>query len=165
VVENFAGVSGRLEVVNENPLIIVDFAHSPDGMQKVFESFMDYDIIVVFGAGGNRDKSKRALMGKIANENAKYIYITSDNPRFEDPDLICEDILKGVKDKQKCEVDINRKKSITKAIEKSKQYKNPIILILGKGDESYQIIYDKKMPFDDKKVVKDILNSINLDKL
>jgi UDP-N-acetylmuramoyl-L-alanyl-D-glutamate--2,6-diaminopimelate ligase len=156
-VENFAGVSGRMEIINSKPLIIVDFAHTPDGMKKVFDSFMDNDIVVVFGAGGNRDKSKRPIMGRVAQEYAKYIFITSDNPRAEDPDLIIEDILKGISSQENCHIDLNRKSAIQKAIQKAKEFENPIILILGKGDEEYQIIYDKKMPFNDKKVIEDLL--------
>jgi len=156
-VENFAGVSGRMEIINSKPLIIVDFAHTPDGMKKVFDSFMDNDIIVVFGAGGNRDKSKRPIMGMVAQEYAKYIFITSDNPRGEDPDLIIEDILKGISSQENCHIDLNRKSAIQKAIQKAKDFKNPVILILGKGDEEHQIIYDQKLPFNDRKVIEELL--------
>ncbi|MCK5109991.1 MAG: UDP-N-acetylmuramoyl-L-alanyl-D-glutamate--2,6-diaminopimelate ligase [Arcobacteraceae bacterium] len=158
VVENFAGVSGRMEVVNDNPLIIVDFAHTPDGMKKVFDSFMDNDIIVVFGAGGDRDKTKRPIMGKVAEDYAKHIIVTSDNPRFEDPDLITENIVSGINDKNKLEIDLNRKSAISKAIKKSKDFENPVILVLGKGDEENQIIYDKKLPFNDKIIIEGLLN-------
>ena len=157
VVENFAGVSGRMQTISYDPYVIVDFAHTPDGMQAVFESFKDKNIIVVFGAGGNRDKTKRAIMGKIANDYAKFIYITSDNPRFEDPDLICEDIIKDIKDKSKVIVDINRKTAIKKAIDKAKEVDNSVVLVLGKGDEEYQIIYDKKFPLNDKNIITDVL--------
>jgi len=155
VVEDFAGVSGRMETISENPYIIVDFAHTPDGMKEVFESFTHKDIIVVFGAGGDRDKEKRPLMGRVASNYAKHIIVTSDNPRFEDPDLIIEDILRGIADKSKVEVEINRKLAIKKAIELYNE--NCVILILGKGDEEAQIIYDKKMPFSDKEVVKEFI--------
>ncbi len=156
VVDNFAGVSGRMEIVDTNPLIIVDFAHTPDGMKQVFNSFMDNDIIVVFGAGGNREKEKRPMMGMLAEEHAKYIYITADNPRFEDPQAIADDIIVGIKDKDKLHLDLNRKSAIKKAILKTKEFDNPVLLILGKGDEEYQIIYDHKMPFNDKKVIESI---------
>jgi UDP-N-acetylmuramoyl-L-alanyl-D-glutamate--2,6-diaminopimelate ligase len=156
-VENFGGVSGRMEVVSNKPLVIVDFAHTPDGMEKVYNSFSSYDIISVFGAGGDRDKSKRPLMGRIAEHYSRELIITSDNPRFEDPDIICNEILAGCKNKENILVEINRKVAITKSIEISKKYDNPIILILGKGDEEYQIIYDKKFPFNDKNIVQDLL--------
>ncbi|AXX91565.1 UDP-N-acetylmuramoyl-L-alanyl-D-glutamate--2,6-diaminopimelate ligase [Malaciobacter molluscorum LMG 25693] len=150
VVENFAGVSGRMEVVSNNPLIIIDFAHTPDGMKEVYESFNHKDIITVFGAGGNRDKEKRPLMGQIAAKYAKQIIVTSDNPRFEDPDLIIEDICTGIKDKSNLLIEVNRKEAIKKAIEQAKKNENSVLLILGKGDEPYQIIYDKKLPLIDK---------------
>jgi UDP-N-acetylmuramoyl-L-alanyl-D-glutamate--2,6-diaminopimelate ligase len=156
VVENFGGVSGRMEIVNYDPKIIIDFAHTPDGMKKVFESFATQDIIVVFGAGGNRDRSKRPLMGKVVSSFAKEIIITSDNPRFEDPDKINEDILEGIEDKSGVIVELNRKEAIKKAIILSKKYDSPTILVLGKGDEQFQVIYDKKIPFNDKKIIKDI---------
>jgi len=156
-VTNFGGVSGRCEVVSSNPYIIIDFAHTPDGMKNIFESFNQKDIIVVFGAGGDRDKSKRALMGKIASSYAKKIFITSDNPRFEDPDIIVEDILSGITNKANVVVDINRANAIKKAIDSYEE--NSVILILGKGDEEYQIIYDKKLPFNDKDIVSKILAS------
>ena len=155
VVENFAGVSGRMETISLNPYIIVDFAHTPDGMKEVLQSFSHKDIIVVFGAGGDRDKDKRAIMGKVANQYAKHIIVTSDNPRFEDPDLIIEDIVKGIEDKEKLTVEINRKEAIKKAINMA--YDSCVILILGKGDEETQIIYDKKLPFSDKKVCQELL--------
>lgn len=157
VVENFAGVSGRMEIVSLEPLIIVDFAHTPDGMKEVYESFNHKDIITVFGAGGDRDKSKRAIMGRVAASYAKKIIITSDNPRFEDPDLIINDILEGIVDNSKVEVEINRKIAIQNAIDKAS--KDTVVLILGKGDEEFQTIYDKKFPLVDKIIVQEYLNS------
>lgn len=150
-VENFAGVAGRMETISQDPYIIVDFAHTPDGMKEVLDSFSHKDIIVVFGAGGNRDKEKRPIMGKVAQNYAKHIIITSDNPRFEDPDLIIEDIMAGITDKSKVEVEINRKLAIKKAIDLYSE--NSVILVLGKGDEEYQIIYDQKLPFSDKELI------------
>ncbi len=153
VVENFAGVSGRMEIVSNKPLVIVDFAHTPDGMKEVYESFNHKDIITVFGAGGNRDKDKRAIMGQLASSFAKTIIVTSDNPRFEDPDLIIEDICKGIKKIDNLIVEVNRKEAIKKAVALGKQNPNSVVLILGKGDEPYQIIYDKKFPLVDKEEV------------
>jgi len=156
-VENFAGVSGRMEIVNQDPLIVVDFAHTPDGMEKVFNSFSSYDIITVFGAGGNRDTSKRPIMGKISEHFSKHVIITSDNPRFEDPEQICQDILQGCKNPDIIEIEINRKLAIKRSIQVAKDYKNPVILILGKGDEEEQIIYDKKFPLNDRKIIEDLI--------
>jgi len=153
VVDNFAGVSGRMETISEEPFVIVDFAHTPDGMKEVLQSFNDKDIIVVFGAGGDRDQEKRPLMGQVASNFAKTIIVTSDNPRFEDPDLIIEDICKGIKNKDNLMIEINRKEAIKKAINLGKENSNSVVLILGKGDEPYQIIYDKKFPLIDKEEV------------
>ena len=156
IVDNFAGVSGRMEIVNHEPLVVVDFAHTPDGMKSVFDSYKDKNIIVVFGAGGNRDRDKRFYMGKSANEYAKHIFVTSDNPRFEDPELICNDIIKGIDLKHKITLELNRKEAIIKAIKKAKEFDDAVVLILGKGDETHQIIYDKKFIFNDKDIVQNI---------
>lgn len=153
--EYFGGVSGRMEVVSFEPYIIVDFAHTPDGMKEVFESFKHKDIITVFGAGGDRDRDKRPLMGRVAYNYAKKIFVTSDNPRFEDPDLIIEDILHGIPNLENVVVDVNRKSAIKSAIEVMDE--NSVLLILGKGDEETQIIYDQKLPFNDKKIVESYL--------
>ncbi|MEA3289939.1 MAG: UDP-N-acetylmuramoyl-L-alanyl-D-glutamate--2,6-diaminopimelate ligase [Campylobacterota bacterium] len=155
--EFFAGVSGRMEVVSTEPLIIIDFAHTKDGMEKVLNNFLDYDIITVFGAGGDRDRTKRPAMGMVASQHSKEIIITSDNPRYEDPDQICEDILQGIKTKDIVTVELNRKEAIKKALELAKSYDKPVICILGKGDEQNQIIYDQKMPLNDKNIVLEIL--------
>ncbi|RLA60343.1 MAG: UDP-N-acetylmuramoyl-L-alanyl-D-glutamate--2,6-diaminopimelate ligase, partial [Epsilonproteobacteria bacterium] len=155
VVEYFAGVSGRMEVVSKDPLIIVDFAHTEDGMRAVLESMKDRDISVVFGAGGNRDKEKRPLMGAIAGRYAHKIYVTSDNPRDEIPEMILEDILLGLHGKENVTATPNRKLAIQMAIEDLEI--NEVLLILGKGDEDYQEIKGIKHPFDDKTVVREFL--------
>jgi UDP-N-acetylmuramoyl-L-alanyl-D-glutamate--2,6-diaminopimelate ligase len=128
-------------------------------MKKVFESFASSDIIVVFGAGGDRDRIKRPVMGKFATEFATKIILTSDNPRFEDPDIIIDDILKGISTKEKVTIELNRKEAIKIALQSAKDYDNPVILVLGKGDEQYQIIYDKKFAFNDIDVIQQINNS------
>ncbi|MBN2783134.1 MAG: UDP-N-acetylmuramoyl-L-alanyl-D-glutamate--2,6-diaminopimelate ligase [Campylobacterales bacterium] len=156
VVDNFAGVSGRMEQVCEVPNVIVDFAHTPDGMQQVLNALREKELLVVFGAGGDRDRAKRPLMGKVASNLAKKIFITSDNPRNEDPELIVEDILKGIDDRSNVVVELNRKKAIQLALDE--QEENEVVVILGKGDETTQIIYDKKFPFDDREVVRELLN-------
>ena len=155
---NFAGVSGRMEKVSEDPLVIVDFAHTPDGMAQVLNALKEKEISVVFGAGGDRDKSKRPMMGRVASSLAKKIYITSDNPRSEDPDEIINDILEGIEDKSSVQVDANRRSAIEKAL-KERQGEE-IVVILGKGDETFQIVYDQKFPFDDREVAREILQNI-----
>ncbi len=151
VVDNFTGVNGRMQVISQDPFVIVDFAHTPDGMEKVLDSIKDKNISVVFGAGGDRDKSKRALMGKIASRYAKKIYITSDNPRSEDPIEIIKDILVGIKEDSKTLVIPDREKAIKIALKELEE--NEQLLILGKGDEEYQEIKNVKIPFSDRKIV------------
>jgi UDP-N-acetylmuramoyl-L-alanyl-D-glutamate--2,6-diaminopimelate ligase len=156
VVDNFAGVSGRMEQVSILPNVIVDFAHTPDGMQQVLNALKEKELLVVFGAGGDRDRSKRPLMGRVAASLAKKVFITSDNPRHEDPELIIKDILSGIEDQTNVYVELNRKKAIAMALEA--QEDDEVVVILGKGDESHQIIYDTKFPFDDREVVRELLN-------
>ena len=155
VVENFAGVSGRMEVVSKEPLVIVDFAHTPDGIRAVLESMKDKNISVVFGAGGNRDKEKRPQMGAVAGRYANKIYVTSDNPRDEVPEMILEDILLGLHGKDGVTATPNRKLAIKMALDALEE--DEILLILGKGDEEYQEIKGVKHPFDDREVVRDLL--------
>jgi len=159
VVENFAGVSGRMEVVSEDPLVIVDFAHTDDGMEQVLSSLTNKEIVVVFGAGGDRDRTKRAKMGTVASKYAKTIIVTSDNPRTEDPQKIADDIVEGIVNKESLIVNLNRKEAIKTALDIQK--KGEVVMILGKGDETTQIIYDKTFPFDDREVVKEILEIKN----
>ncbi len=155
-VENFAGVSGRMEAVSENPLVIVDFAHTPDGMEKVLEALSDNELIVVFGAGGDRDKTKRPLMAKAAQKFAKRIYLTSDNPRSEDPLEIIKDIAEGFDETDNVLAVPDRKKAIELALKEAAE--GEVVVILGKGDEEYQEIKGKKIPFDDRKIVREFLS-------
>ena len=156
VVEYFAGVSGRMEVVSRDPLVIVDFAHTDDGMHAVLESMKDRDISVVFGAGGNRDKEKRPRMGSVAGRYANKIYVTSDNPRDEVPEQILEEILVGLHGKDNVTACPDRKMAIKLALDALQE--NEVLLILGKGDEDYQEIKGVKHPFDDREVVRELLN-------
>ncbi|MCE3039538.1 UDP-N-acetylmuramoyl-L-alanyl-D-glutamate--2,6-diaminopimelate ligase [Helicobacter anatolicus] len=156
--KGFCGVSGRMEVVYQNPLILVDFAHTHDGMEKIFQSFEGYEISVVFGAGGDRDKSKRPLMGKVAQKYAKKIYITSDNPRNEEPKEIIQDIMQGISDTSYVVLQEDRYEAIFTAIKNLK--KHEVLLVLGKGDETYQILKNKTIDFDDRKVIKEICQKV-----
>lgn len=154
--KDFKGVSGRVELVSLKPLVIVDFAHTPDGMEEVLKSFPNKEIICVFGAGGNRDSAKRPLMGKVAKKYSKHIVVTSDNPRFEDPKIIIEDILSGIDDKSNVIVEENRAEALKKAISLTDD--KSVVLVLGKGDEATQIIGDKKYPFSDRDEVLKLLS-------
>ncbi|MDR2081140.1 MAG: UDP-N-acetylmuramoyl-L-alanyl-D-glutamate--2,6-diaminopimelate ligase [Campylobacteraceae bacterium] len=159
---NFAGVSGRMEIVNFDPLVIVDFAHTPDGMEKVLEAMMENELVVVFGAGGDRDRLKRPLMGKIAQKYAKRLYITSDNPRSEKAEDIMEDIARGIEKGLNVYKIANRKEAVIEAL-KSLQPKE-VLMILGKGDETYQEISGVKYPYSDKEVVQTFLKA-KIDKI
>ena len=146
IAKNFSGIAGRMEEVKER--IIVDFAHTPDGMDKVLSSIKE-DKIVVFGAGGNRDKSKRKIMGEIADKYAKYIILTNDNPRCENEMDIINDIKQGIKDTP-YEIILDRSEAIKKAISlQNDEY----IMILGKGDEKYIQKCKEKIPFSDKEFI------------
>jgi len=154
-VQHFAGVAGRMEVVSSDPLVIVDFAHTDDGMQQVLQSMKDKTLSVVFGAGGNRDKLKRPRMGAVAGRFASKIYVTSDNPRDEEPQTIINEILEGLKGKDNVQVFLDRKEAIKSAIDELRD--GEALLILGKGDEDYQEIKGVKYHFDDREIVKEYL--------
>jgi UDP-N-acetylmuramoyl-L-alanyl-D-glutamate--2,6-diaminopimelate ligase len=154
-VENFGGVGGRMEMVSASPFVVVDFAHTPDGIAKVLEALGGSKITVVFGAGGDRDAGKRPLMGKEAALRAAKLIVTSDNPRSENPSLIIEDILAGIDDRSKVSVVEDRYEAIKKAI--MEQQEGEIVAILGKGDETTQIFKDSSIHFDDREVAREIL--------
>ncbi|MBP7792173.1 MAG: UDP-N-acetylmuramoyl-L-alanyl-D-glutamate--2,6-diaminopimelate ligase [Candidatus Goldbacteria bacterium] len=149
----FKGVKGRMEVVyNKDFTVIVDYAHNTDSLKETLITLNKIKtgrIIVVFGAGGNRDKGKRPEMGAVAERFADVIFVTSDNPRFENPKNIINDVLSGMKGNVKVYAVENRKKAIYKAIKMAD--KNDIVLLAGKGHETYQEINGVKYPFRDDK--------------
>lgn len=154
------GVPGRFETVQNNKGIhvIVDYAHTPDALDNVIKTakgFATNRVITVFGCGGDRDNSKRPMMGKIAEELSDIAILTSDNPRTEDPHQIIEHVLNGMSSNN-YEVVIDRKEAIKRAIEIAQ--KDDIILIAGKGHENYQIIGKEKTHFDDKEIALEFLN-------
>ena len=146
---------GRCETYKvNNGYAIVDYAHTPDAEEKVINAYNDLKkgrIITIIGCGGDRDPKKRPIMGNIATTLSDYTIFTSDNPRTENPSLIIEDILKGVKTKDNYEVIEDRRKAIHKGLDIMK--KDDILLILGKGHEDYQIIGKEKIHFDDAEEV------------
>lgn len=152
----FKGVSGRVEEVQNG--VIVDFAHTPDGIEKVLCALSHKNLIVVFGAGGDRDKTKRPLMAQAAKKFAKTLIITSDNPRSEEISDIIKDILSGIKQDEAVIVEEDRKKAIQKALELKQD--DEFVVILGKGDENYQEIKGVKYPFSDKEVVRQISKNL-----
>ncbi len=152
------GVKGRVEVVptpGKDYTVLIDYAHTPDGLENVLSSVKGYckgRLIAVFGCGGDRDPLKRPIMGRIGVEIADYAIITSDNPRTEDPMKIIEDILKGVdSSKNNYEVLENRPKAIQHAMDIAR--KNDIIILAGKGHETYQEICGVKHHMDEREVV------------
>ncbi len=151
---------GRFNVIKMGKTnIIVDYAHTPDGLENVLQTAKDLSdgkVVAVFGCGGNRDRMKRALMGQIAEQNADRVILTSDNPRFEDPMSIIRDIKAGMISKRVTIIE-NRKKAIEYALEK---YNNgETIIIAGKGAEKYQDIMGKKIPYNDYDVIYSFINS------
>ena len=155
VVANFAGVAGRMEVVSRKPLVIVDFAHTDDGMIQVLDSMKDRDISVVFGAGGDRDQGKRPRMGAVAAKFAKKVYVTSDNPRSEEPEEILKDILSGIKDQTHTRAMVDRAFAIQEALKELEE--DEVLMILGKGDEDTIEIKGEKFHFDDREIVRALL--------
>ena len=159
--ENVKGVAGRFEVVAKKPLVIVDYAHTPDGLENVLNSAReitpkDGHLICLFGCGGDRDATKRPKMGAIAERIADKIVITSDNPRSEDPQQIITDIIAGLKstDPEKVTVEPDRGRAIE--LLKTISGNNDVIVIAGKGHEDYQILKDRTIHFDDREEARKV---------
>ena len=157
------GVAGRFETITNDKgiSVIVDYAHTPDALENILNTakgFAKSNIITVFGCGGDRDTTKRPLMGAIAQKLSDVCIVTSDNPRTEDPQLIIEDILKGLdKNKENYRVVVDRREAIKEAIEMAQ--KDDIVIIAGKGHENYQILGKVKHHFDDKEIAQEFLNN------
>ena len=153
ILTKIKSVAGRLEIVHINPLVIIDYAHTPDALQQTLQTLLPMKeqrqgkLLCVFGCGGNRDASKRAIMGKIASNLCNEIFITSDNPRFENPQLIIQNIISGI-NRNNYIIEENRKEAIAQAI--NTLDKQDILLIAGKGHEQYQEIQGVKYEFSDK---------------
>ncbi len=161
VLQGFTSVPGRFELVKagQDFSIIVDYAHTPDGVENVLRTAREIakrKIIAVFGCGGDRDRTKRPIMGRLAAQLADVVIATSDNPRSEDPEFILSEVETGVKeaigDKHHEKI-TDRREAIFRAVELAE--KDDIVIILGKGHENYQILKDKTIHFDDKEVAKE----------
>ena len=161
-------VSGRLEFMRSPSgfLSIVDYAHTPDALKNVLSTINELvedkgRVITVVGAGGNRDKGKRPLMAKEALSGSDKVILTSDNPRFEEPQDILNDMYAGVdpNDRSKVLTIVDRKEAIRTACMLARP--GDVVLVAGKGHEDYQEIKGVKHPFDDKKVIADIYSSIS----
>jgi UDP-N-acetylmuramoyl-L-alanyl-D-glutamate--2,6-diaminopimelate ligase len=159
--EEFPGVSGRFEVVSigsaDEPLCIVDYAHTPDGLENVVKTARNLvppggKLICVFGCGGDRDPSKRPQMGEIAETHADEVVVTSDNPRTEEPQHIIANILAGIRRMNRIKVEPDRSTAIRMTIREAGS--KDVVVIAGKGHENYQILADKIIPFDDRTEVR-----------
>ena len=161
-------VPGRSEMV-DNKLeipIMIDYAHSPESLQNILQAVKSYTrgkVISVFGCGGDRDSSKRPIMGEISGRIADYTFITSDNPRTEEPKKIVEQIEEGIKKtKGKYSVVVDRTEAIKQAIKMAT--KRDIIVLAGKGHEPYQEICGKKHPFDERIIVRELIEELESEK-
>ncbi len=155
-IEEFGVVPGRLEKIasNRGYAVFVDYAHTEDALRNVLKTLQQLPrkrIIVVFGCGGERDRSKRAKMGRVASEMADLVIITSDNPRSEDPDFIAQEIRQGIL-KDNYRLILDRAEAIKEALGIAGS--GDIVLLAGKGHEDYQVLKDAKIPFDDREVAR-----------
>lgn len=165
IISKYNGVKGRCEIIptNKDFTVICDYAHTPDAIENILKNVKQYtkgNLICLFGCGGNRDKTKRPLMAKAAAKYADILLITSDNPRDEEPFLIIEDILEGIKDENvSFKVIVDRKEAIFYALKNA--LKDDIIVLAGKGHEDYQILANNvHIHFDEREIVKEGLKLI-----
>lgn len=137
------------------PTAIVDYAHTPDALKNALTACRQHcqgDLWVVFGCGGNRDKGKRAQMGKIAEQNSDHIVVTNDNPRNEAPEDIAQDIITGSDKPEKITIMLDRQKAVLSALTKAKS--EDVILLAGKGHEDYIIVGDKQIPYNERELMR-----------
>ncbi len=155
------GVPGRFEAVDEGQpfTVLVDYAHTPDSLQNVLQAARQLTkarLVCVFGCGGDRDRTKRPLMGKIASELADVVIVTSDNPRSEEPGAIIAEILAGAA--PDVEVEPDRRAAIAQAVELAAA--GDVVVIAGKGHEQGQEIKGRKIPFDDREIARESLRRL-----
>ncbi len=154
--EDTPQIPGRLEVLVREPMIVRDYAHTPDALRRVLGAAREVAegrLIVVFGCGGDRDRGKRPLMGRAAADGADYSVVTSDNPRTEAPEKIIADILPGMGDASFEQI-VNRRAAIARAIELADP--KDLVLLAGKGHETYQVVGEDRTPFDEAEIVAEL---------
>lgn len=163
--EAFPGVPGRFEAVRSDKgfTVLVDYAHTPDGLENVLKSARALNpraLTVVFGCGGDRDKTKRPIMGALGAKLADRVFVTSDNPRSEDPDAIIAGILEGIPagERGKVQTQPDRRSAIEAAIRQAGE--GDIVVIAGKGHEDYQIFRDRTIHFSDREVAEEVLGAL-----
>jgi UDP-N-acetylmuramoyl-L-alanyl-D-glutamate--2,6-diaminopimelate ligase len=151
-------VPGRLEILSERPTVLRDYAHTPDALERALQALRPFtagSLIVVFGAGGDRDRGKRPLMGQVAVRCADTVIVTSDNPRTEDPDAIIDEIVAPLPS-GRFERITDRREAIARALALAHPAED-LVLIAGKGHETYQVRGETRYPFDEKQIVVDLL--------
>lgn len=160
--QSFSGVKGRMETVptpHKPYTILIDYAHTPDALKNVLQTvrgFAEHRILVVFGCGGDREREKRPLMGRIAAELADYVVVTNDNPRFEEPMAIIRDIVSGMAGAEgRYEIEPDRRAAIALAMDRAGE--GDILVLCGKGHEVYQEIGGKMLPLDEREIVRSLL--------
>ena len=150
-------VPGRMERIAERPCTVLrDYAHTPDALERALETLRPLTkqrLIVVFGAGGDRDRGKRAPMGTVAVRLAEVTIVTSDNPRTEDPEKILDDVEVGMRARPHHR-EVDRRRAIARALELARP--GDTILLAGKGHETYQVIGTEKQPFDERAIVREL---------
>jgi UDP-N-acetylmuramoyl-L-alanyl-D-glutamate--2,6-diaminopimelate ligase len=166
--EKMLSVPGRCEIVtqkyNLGYEVIVDYAHTPDGLENILKTVREFTkgrLIAVYGCGGDRDNTKRPIMGNIGTKLSDFAIITSDNPRTEDPMHIIDEVVSGIKTDNYIVIE-NRREAIKKAMEIAKQ--GDVIVIAGKGHEDYQILKDRTIHFDEREIVDDIVKELKNEK-
>ena len=153
-------VPGRLEMLSEHPTVLRDYAHTPDALERALDAVRPFTrgrLITVFGCGGDRDRGKRPVMGRIAQERADVVIVTSDNPRTEDPERILDDIVAGMDPGARTAERIEDRHAAIERALRAADPEHDVVLLAGKGHETYQIRGTTKLPFDEKAIVAELL--------
>jgi UDP-N-acetylmuramoyl-L-alanyl-D-glutamate--2,6-diaminopimelate ligase len=158
--ESIDRIPGRFEALGggDLPVVVIDYAHTPDGFERVFETcraLRPRRLVAVFGCGGDRDRAKRAVMGSLAERYCQRCYLTTDNPRSERAEAIVEDVLGGVTDRNKMQVELDRARAIAAAVAGAEP--GDVVALLGKGDEAYQIVGTEKIPYSERAQAEEAL--------
>jgi UDP-N-acetylmuramoyl-L-alanyl-D-glutamate--2,6-diaminopimelate ligase len=164
-IASLAGVPGRLERVDagQDFAVVVDYAHTDDALKNLLEALRELGprrLITVFGCGGDRDNTKRPLMGTVASRLSDFVIVTSDNPRSEPPEAILEQVRRGIPKSREdqTELVVDRREAIARALELARP--GDVVAIAGKGHENYQVLRDRTVPFDDRQVARDLLGRL-----
>jgi UDP-N-acetylmuramyl-tripeptide synthetase len=164
-IASLSGVPGRLERVEagQDFAVVVDYAHTDDALKNLLETLRELRprrLLTVFGCGGDRDRSKRPLMGTVASRLSDLVIVTSDNPRSEPPEAILEEVRRGIPKSREAQTEliVDRREAIARALERAGP--GDVVAIAGKGHEPYQVLRDRTVPFDDRQVARDLLGRL-----